>query len=35
MMVHTFPEFKSCTSSGIGLGVGTLVRRGSSHVWGG
>ena len=35
MMVRTFPKFISCTSSGIGLGAGTLVRRGGSHVWGG
>jgi len=28
-------EFSPCSSSWIGLGMSMLVRRGSSHVWGG
>jgi len=35
MMARAFPELFSCTSSGIGLGASTLVRRDSHHVWSG
>jgi len=32
MMAHAFPELISYASSGIGLGMSTLVRRDSRHV---
>ena len=32
MMARAFSKLISCTSSGVGLGVSTLVRRDSHHV---